>query len=65
MEIYKYSHQITTCIYSSTGTAFTVVGIQISASLGVISTVSTRVGGILLLTSRKYKKKLLRCCELA
>ena len=29
-----------------------------------MSTVSTCVGGILLLTSRKYKKKLLKCYEL-
>ena len=49
---------------STTGTTFTVVGIPISASLGVVSTVSTCVGGILLLTSKKYKKKLLKCCEL-
>ena len=40
---------------------FTVVGIPISASLGVVSTVSACVGGILLLTSKKYKKKLLKC----
>ena len=45
------------------GTAFTAVGIPISASLGVVSTVSTCVGGILLLTSKKYKKKLLKCCK--
>ena len=49
---------------STIGTAFTVVGIPISASLGVVSTVSTCVGGILLLISKKYKKKLLKCCEL-
>ena len=36
---------------STIGTAFTVVGLPISASLGVISTVSTCVGGILLLVS--------------
>ena len=36
----------------------------VSASLAVVSTVSTSVGGILLLTSEKYKKKLLKCCEL-
>ena len=42
----------------------TVVGLPISASLGVASTVSTCVGGILLLTSKKYKKKLLKCYEL-
>ena len=29
-----------------------------------MSTVSTCVGGILLLTSKKYKKKLFKCCEL-
>ena len=49
---------------STTGTAFTVVGLPISASLGIASTVSTCVGGILLLTSQKYKKKLLQCYEL-
>ena len=49
---------------STIGTAFTVVGLPISASLGIVSTVSTCVGGILLLTSKKYKKKLLKCYEL-
>ena len=49
---------------STTGTAFTVVGLPISASLGAVSTVSTCVGGILLLSSKKYKKKLLKCYEL-
>ena len=49
---------------STIGTAFTVVGLGISMSLGVVSTVSTCVGGILLLISRKYKKKLLKCYEL-
>ena len=43
---------------------FTVVGIPISASLGVVSTVSVCVSGTLLLTSKKYKKKLFKCCEL-
>ena len=43
---------------STIGTAFTVVGLPISASLGVVSTFSTCVGGILLLSSKKYKKKL-------
>ena len=46
---------------STIGTAFTIVGLTISASLGVVSTVSTCVGGVLLLTSKKYKKKLLKC----
>ena len=49
---------------STTGTAFTVVGLPITASLGVVSTFSTSVGGILLLSSKKYKKKLLKCYEL-
>ena len=49
---------------STIGTAFTVVGLPISASLDVVSTVSTCVGGVLLLTSKKYKKKLLKCYEL-
>ena len=44
---------------STIGTAFTVVGLPISASLGVVSTIST-----LLLTYKKYKKKLLKCYEL-
>ena len=48
---------------STTGTAFTFVGIPISASLGVVSTVSTCISGILLLTSKEYRKKL-KCCEL-
>ena len=45
-------------------TAFTVVGLPISTSLGVVSTVSTCVGGILSLISKKYKKKLLKCNKL-
>ena len=49
---------------STIGTAFTIVGLPISASLGVVSTVSTCVSACLLLTSRKYKKKLLKCYEL-
>ena len=49
---------------STIGTAFTVVGLSISASLGVVITVSTCVGGILVLISKKYKKKLLKCYEL-
>ena len=44
--------------------SFTVVGLPISASLGVVSTVSACVGGILLLSSKKYKKKLLKCYDL-
>ena len=46
------------------GTAFTIVGLPISVSLGIVSTVSTCVGACLLLTSKKYKKKLLKSYEL-
>ena len=49
---------------STIGTAFTVVGLPISASLGVVSTVSTCVGACLLLTSKKYKSKLLKSYKL-
>ena len=49
---------------SSIGTAFTFVGLPISTSLGVVSTVLTCVGACLLLTSKKYTKKLLKCYEL-
>ena len=57
----------TVCVVSgisTIGTAFTIVGLPISASLGVVNTVSTCVGAYLLLTSKKYKKKLLKCYEL-
>ena len=50
---------------STIGTAFTIVGLPISASLSVVSTVSTCVGACLLLTSKKYKKKLLKCYKLS
>ena len=46
---------------STFGTSVTVVGLPISTSLAIVSTVSTCVGACLLLTSRKYKKKLLKC----
>ena len=46
------------------GTSVTVVGLPISASLAIVSTVSTCGGACLLLTSKKYKKKLLKCYEL-
>ena len=36
----------------------------VSAPLGVVSTVSTCVGGILLLISKKYRNKLLKCYDL-
>ena len=49
---------------STIETALTIVGLPISTSLGVVSTVSTCFGGISLLTSKKYKKKLLKCYEL-
>ena len=49
---------------STIGTSVTVVGFPISASLAIVSTISTCVGACLLLTSRKYKKKLLKCYKL-
>ena len=49
---------------STIGTSFTIVGLPISMPLGIVSTVSTCVGGFLLLTFKKYKKKLLKCYEL-
>ena len=49
---------------STIGPSVTIVGIPISASLGIVSTVSTCVGACLLLTSKKYKKKLLKCYKL-
>ena len=49
---------------STIGMSVTIVGFPISASLAIVSTVSTCVGACLLLTSRKYKKKLLKCYEL-
>ena len=49
---------------STIGTSVTIVGFPISASLAIVSTVSTCVGACLLLTSKKYKKKLLKHYEL-
>ena len=49
---------------STIGTSVTVVGLPISASLAIVSTVSTCVGACLLFTSKRYKKKLLKCYEL-
>ena len=49
---------------STIGTSVTVVGLPISASLAIVSTVSTCDGACLLLTSKKYKKKLLKCYDL-
>ena len=49
---------------STIGMSVTIVGLPISVSLAIVSTVSTCVGAYLLLTSKKYKKKLLKCYEL-
>ena len=49
---------------STIGTSVTVVGLPISSSLAIVGIVSTCVGACLLLTSKKYKKKLLKCYEL-
>ena len=74
----KYKNAYNRLLHASTGAstvgvisgvstirkAFTVVGLPISASLGAVSTVSTCVGGVLLLTSKKYKRKLLKYYDL-
>ena len=74
----KYRNAYNRLLHASTGassvalvsgvstirTSVTVVGLPISASLAIVSTVSTCVGACLLLTSKKYKKKLLKCYEL-
>ena len=49
---------------STIGMSVTIVGFPISASLAIVSTISTCVGACLLLTSKKYKKKLFKCYEL-
>ena len=49
---------------STIGILVTIVGFPISASLAIVSTVSTCEGACLLFTSKKYKKKLLKCYEL-
>ena len=49
---------------STIGTSVTIVGFPISVSQAIVSTVSTCVGACFLLTSKKYKKKLLKCYEL-
>ena len=74
----KYKNAYNRLLHASTGassvalasgvstikTSVTVAGLPISASLAIVSTVSTCVGVCLLLTSEKYKKKLLKCYEL-
>ena len=45
---------------STIGVSVTIVGFPISASLAIVSTVLTCVGACLLLTPKKYKKKLLK-----
>ena len=68
----KYRNAYNRLLHPSTGASSvalvsgvsTIVGLSISASLSIVSTVSTCVGACLLLTSRKYKKKLLKCYEL-
>ena len=74
----KYKNAYNRLLHASTGassvalasgvstirTSVTIVGFPISASLAIVSTVSTCVSACLLLTSKKYKKKLLKCYEL-
>ena len=71
----KYKNAYNRLIHASTGassvalassvstirTSVTIVALHISASLAIVSTVSTCVGA---LTSKKYKKKLLKCYKL-
>ena len=74
----KYKNAYNRLLHASTGASsvalvsgvstieilVTIVGFPISASLAIVITVSTCVGSCLLLTSKKYKKKLLKCYEL-
>ena len=74
----KYKNAYNRLLHASTGassvalvsgvstirTSVAVVGLPISASIAIVSTVSTCAGAGLLLTSKKYKKKLLKCYEL-
>ena len=74
----KYKNAYNRLLHASTGassvslvsgvstieTSVTIVGFPMSASLAIVSTVSTCVCACLLLTSKKYKKKLLKCYEL-
>ena len=74
----KYKNAYNRLLHTSTGassvalvsgvsiirTSVTIVGFPIGASLAIVSTVSTCVGACLLLTSKKYKKKLLKCYKL-
>ena len=70
----KFKNAYNRLLHASTGassvalvsgvSSVTIVGFPISASLAIVSTVSTCVGACLLLTSKKYKKKLLKCYEL-
>ena len=74
----KYKNAYNRLLHASTGASsvalgsgvstiemsVTIVGFPISASLSIVSTVSTCFCACLLLTSKKYKKKLLKCYEL-
>ena len=74
----KYKNAYNRLLHASTGASsvalasgistiamsVTIVGLPVSASLAIVSTVPTCVGACLLLTSKKYKKKLLKCYEL-
>ena len=74
----KYKNAYNRLLHASTGASsvaldsgvstirisVTIVGLPVSASLAIVSTVPTCVGVCLLLTSKKYKKKLLKCYKL-
>ena len=62
---YKNAYNKLLHVSTSASSVGVISGIPISASFGVVSTVSTCVSGILLLSSEKYKKKLLKCYELS
>ena len=74
----KYKNAYNRSLHASTGASsvalasgvstirmsVTIVGFPISASLAIVSTISTCVGACFLLTSKMYKNKLLKCYEL-
>ena len=69
----KYRNAYNRLLHTTTGASSVGVisgvstigtGLPISTSLGVVSTASTFAGVVLLLTSKRYKKKLLKCYEL-
>ena len=65
----KYENAYNRLLHASTGASSIamlsgITAVPISVSLGAVSTASTCIGAVLLLTSKKYKKKLLKCYDL-